>query len=204
MTILLKNAVRMRTICKAAALGAAVLLTVPMQSAEAAGPGNAEAAVTEISPGLVMPKMDSAKGKSLFVSKECVVCHSVNGIGGTDAPRIDASTMKSQMNPFDFVARMWNHSMGMAAMQMHELGDQILFDNGQQIADIIAFLHDADAQATFSDDDLTEDVKSLLEEGEEDEGHGHMMEGGGMTGSGGMGGGMMGSGGMMGGSRKAN
>lgn len=36
--------------------------------------------------GLTMPEIDASKGSELFASKGCVVCHSVNSVGGTDAP----------------------------------------------------------------------------------------------------------------------
>lgn len=109
-----------------------------------------------------MPIMNPERGKALFASKGCVVCHAVNGIGGTDAPPIDASAMSPGMNPFELVARMWNHSEGMIAMQQSEMGAQITFENGQQIADIVAFLHDAAEQKTFSDKDIPENIKALL------------------------------------------
>ncbi len=38
-----------------------------------------------ISPGLIMPSMDAARGRIPFASKGCVVCHSINGVGGEDA-----------------------------------------------------------------------------------------------------------------------
>lgn len=43
-----------------------------------------------LSAGLMMPSMDAANGRKLFASKGCVVCHEVNGIGGTDAAPLDA------------------------------------------------------------------------------------------------------------------
>src|SRR5262245_6319183 len=60
-----------------------------------------------MSQSLMMPSMNAANGRKLFASKGCVVCHSVNGIGGKDAPPLDASTMPGMTNPFDFVANMW-------------------------------------------------------------------------------------------------
>ena len=35
--------------------------------------------------GLVLPKMDSKRGRELYVNKGCVACHSINGVGGADA-----------------------------------------------------------------------------------------------------------------------
>src|SRR5262249_42746248 len=66
-----------------------------------------------MSPGLFVPKMDPASGRKLFATKGCVVCHSVNGVGGTDAAALDASTMTPMMNPFDFTAQMWTGAPAM-------------------------------------------------------------------------------------------
>lgn len=138
----------------------------------------------QLSSGLFLPPLDPERGKTLFASKGCVVCHSINGVGGTDAPVIDASTMASEMNPFDFVAKMWNHSEGMIAMQRNEMGRQITFKNGQEIADIIAFLHDSPLQKTFGRDDIPPDIAKLMEEGDEGDSAGSnsngMMNGSGM------------------------
>ncbi len=54
--------------------------------------------------GLMMPQMNSARGRKLFANKGCVVCHSVNGVGGP-ATAMDATTMHLPMNPFEFAAR---------------------------------------------------------------------------------------------------
>jgi cytochrome c len=57
-----------------------------------------------MSTGLVLPRMDPVQGRALFASKGCVVCHSINGVGGTDAPMLDAEFMDLPMNPFEFAA----------------------------------------------------------------------------------------------------
>ncbi len=146
------------------------------------GAGNAAAAESgiKVGPGLVLPPMDPVRGKALFASKECVVCHAINGFGGTDAPAISADTMAPEMSPFDFVAKMWNHSQGMIAMQMNELGHQIEFDDGQEIADIIAFLHDAEVQKTFTEDDIPASVREHMDSEDDDEDMGSMMKDGSM------------------------
>ncbi|HXH86588.1 MAG TPA: c-type cytochrome [Nitrospira sp.] len=136
-----------------------------------------EGASIPLGPGLALPPMDPLRGKALFASKGCVLCHAVNGVGGTDAPNIDASTMEPTMNPFDLVAKMWNHSSGMIAMQQEEMGHQITFKNGQEIEDIVAFLHDAAVQKTFTKDDIPADIKEHMDEGGE---MGTMMNNGGM------------------------
>ncbi len=87
--------------------------------------------------GVTMESMDSARGRKLFASKGCAICHSVNGIGGERAPPLDAENMPNPINPFDFAASMWRGAEAMIAVQQEELGEQIEF-TGQELADIIA------------------------------------------------------------------
>jgi mono/diheme cytochrome c family protein len=108
---------------------------------------------TSVSGGLVLPVFDAAKGRKLFGSKGCVVCHAINGIGGTDAPDLAANHMESQMNPFDFAAKMWKGAPAMIAMQESELGAQIEL-TGEELAAIIAFAHNPAEQAKFSENDV--------------------------------------------------
>lgn len=114
-----------------------------------------------MSTGLILPEMDAEKGRMLFASKGCVVCHSIQGIGGTDAPPLDAEYMDVPMNPFEFAARMWRGAETMVEMQRDELGGVIEL-NGQELAAIIAFAHDADEQKNFSEDDFPEEIKMML------------------------------------------
>ena len=81
-----------------------------------------------LSTGLILPPMDAAQGRLLFASKGCVVCHSINGVGGQDAPMLDAEFMDLPMNPFEFAARMWRGAGAMVALQQDELGGQIELD----------------------------------------------------------------------------
>ncbi len=110
---------------------------------------------------LVIPIMNVERGKKLFVSKGCVACHAVNGVGGHDAPAMDDHTQLGLLSPFDFVAKMWNHAPGMLAAQEAAFGEQITF-TGEQIADIIAFVHDDDAQHSFTESDLTPEAKKMM------------------------------------------
>ena len=111
---------------------------------------------------LVFPIMNVERGKKLFVAKGCVACHAVNGIGGHDAPPMDDHTNLGLLSPFDFVAKMWNHAPGMLAAQEEAFGGQITF-TGEQIADIIAFVHDDDAQHSFVESDLTPEAKTMMQ-----------------------------------------
>lgn len=118
---------------------------------------------------LVMPIMNPERGKTLFVDKGCVACHAVNGVGGHDAPAMDAHRDMGLVHPFDFAAKMWNHAPAMIAAQEGAFGEQIYF-TGSELADIIAFVHDDEAQHSFSEKDLTAKARKLMEH--EHGGHG--------------------------------
>ena len=135
-----------------------VVASPHMAGAAATNPGES---ANQVVPGIVMPSMDPVRGKQLFASKGCVVCHSINGVGGTDARRLDAATMPSPMNPFEFFARMWRGALPMVMMQTRELGHQIEF-NGQELGDIVAFAHNPTVQKTFSTDDIPPGIKRLM------------------------------------------
>lgn len=113
---------------------------------------------------LAMPEMDPARGRKVFAEKGCVVCHSINGIGGEDAPALDATTMRPMMNPFEFAAKMWDGAEAMVYMQRDELGEPIQL-TGQDLADIVAFVHSHAEQAKFTEDDVPERIRELIEHG---------------------------------------
>ncbi len=121
-----------------------------------------------VGPGLTMPEMDAESGRKLFASKGCVVCHSVNGVGGPAVP-LDAATMSLPMNPFEFAARMWRGAEAMVALQRDELGEPITL-TGQELADIIAFVHDAEEQEKFTEADIPHEMEDMMEGAH---GHGH-------------------------------
>jgi len=114
-----------------------------------------------VSPDLMIPSMNATNGRKLFASKGCVVCHAVNGVGGTDAVPLDASTMIGMINPFDFVASMWRGARPMIDLQNEELGGQVEF-TGRELGDIIAFVHHAEEQRKFSEADIPPDIKAAM------------------------------------------
>jgi hypothetical protein len=120
---------------------------------------------------LMMPAMDAERGRRLFASKGCVACHAVNGVGGHDATPLDAHTMTRVMNPFDFAAKMWRMAPMMIYAQEEALGEQILF-TGEELADIIAFVHDDEEQHKFSEADIPPKIREWM-------GHSHGEPGGG-------------------------
>jgi cytochrome c len=124
--------------------------------------GAVHAASGPIAPGLVLPRMDAANGKRLFAERGCVACHQVNGIGGTLGAALDADADQKVISPFDFFARMWRGAAPMIALQEEATGAQLDF-SGQDLADIIAFVHDREAQKDFSADDIPDRIKALME-----------------------------------------
>lgn len=130
-----------------------------------------------IAPGLIMPSMNPKSGRKLFVSKGCVVCHAINGVGGEDASPLDFTTMSApMMNPFNFAARMWRGAEAMIVLQREELGGQIEL-TGDELSDIIAFVHDIDEQKTFSEADIPPHIAKLIaHEDLPGEPHGGMAE----------------------------
>jgi mono/diheme cytochrome c family protein len=110
---------------------------------------------------LALPEMSAERGRKLFASKGCVACHAINGVGGHDATALDAHTMQPMMNPFDFAAKMWRMAPAMIYAQEEALGGQILF-TGQELADIIAFVHDDEAQHEFSESDIPLEIMPLM------------------------------------------
>ena len=148
---------------------------------------------TQMMPGmhrLMMPEMDPARGRKLFASKGCVACHSINGVGGHDATPLDAHTMQRVMNPFELAAKMWRMAPAMIYAQEEALGEQILF-TGDELADIIAFIHHDEEQHRFSEADITPEVRKMMDHSHGEPGggasthgeelghnHGHGQEGG--------------------------
>lgn len=143
----------------AMAIGAVAMTTVAPSAMAAHIAGNTGA--TMHGAQLIIPIMSPERGKKLFVDKGCVACHAINGVGGHDAPAMDAHRNMGMVNPFDFAAKMWNHAPGMIAAQQEAFGEQIYF-TGEELADIIAFLHNDDAQHRFSEADLTAEARAKM------------------------------------------
>ena len=127
---------------------------------------------------IVLPAMNAQTGKMLFASKGCVICHQVNGVGGKDGGALDNKAMTAAVSPFDFFAKMWLGADKMIIMQKKELGATTDF-TGQELADIIGFLHDPNLVKTFSDKDIPEAVKAKMGKDEDEGGGGEESSGGG-------------------------
>ncbi len=167
----------MNILLKRAALPAAAIAMATFGAPGAAVAQN-DSATTDIPPTrLLMPMLNSGRGRELFVSKGCVACHSVNGLGGEDASPLDAHEMEPFMGLFDLTAKMWTMAPVMIPAQEDELGEQIQL-TGDELANIIAFLHDDAEQKNLNLASLSETQRAMLEEmagmhddGYDDDGH---------------------------------
>lgn len=112
--------------------------------------------------GIVVPQMDSIRGRKVFVETGCVVCHSINKVGGDIGPSLNAKDMPSSMNAFEFAARMWRGASAMTAMQQEMFGDVISL-TGQDLADLVAFAHDEKEQKKLTKSQIPEKLLKLLE-----------------------------------------
>lgn len=112
--------------------------------------------------GVEMPAMDPEHGRHVFLEKGCIACHSVNGVGGDIGPALDAATMPRPMNAFEFAARMWRGAEAMTALQHDLLGEVISLD-GQDLADLVAFAHDAEEQKEVTADQIPERFQEIIE-----------------------------------------
>jgi len=100
--------------------------------------------------------MNARRGRILFVTKGCVMCHAANNVGGRAAPPLDAPENGArEINPLVFSVRMWEGAPAMVSLQRIELGYQIDLD-AQDIADLAAFAASADEQKLLTVDSLPE------------------------------------------------
>jgi len=109
-------------------------------------------------PMIAVPSPDAREGRALFVFKGCVVCHSVNGVGGLAGPPLDAVETPTTIDPLGFAARMWRGSMAMSELQATEFGYQVEL-TGAEIADLAAFVATPDAQKGFSEEEIPELIR---------------------------------------------
>lgn len=142
------------------ALVGALAMTNPIADAQNQTVTHTEIAQT-ILPRLDIPRMNATNGRLLFGRKGCVVCHSINDIGGTSAISFDESSATGDMNPFDFFAGMWRSAEEMIGSQI-EFGGKVELES-QDFADIFAFVHDEDERQLFSEDDIPLQIQQLID-----------------------------------------
>ena len=110
---------------------------------------------------LVFPLPDPARGKHVFVNKGCVICHSVNNVGGKAAPPLDTVPGNRTIEPYKFIGRMWRGATAMIQLQNMELGYRIDF-TGEEIGHVIGFLSSAAEQKSFTAQDIPDLIREII------------------------------------------
>lgn len=108
-----------------------------------------------------MPVIDPARGRTLFITKGCVICHSINGVGGRAAPPLEPDGPFATVDIGEFAARMWRGAGPMVWLQTLEMGYQIDL-TGEDIAHLAGFLQDAREQARFAEAGLPDNIEDSL------------------------------------------
>jgi cytochrome c len=102
---------------------------------------------------------DAERGKALFQSLNCIVCHSVSGVGGKKAPDLGQGRERG-FSPYNMAALMWNHAPAMwAAMARQGVARPTLDE--QQAADLFVFFY---AASYFETPGNTKHGRQLYEE----------------------------------------
>lgn len=115
-------------------------------------------------PEVVSHGGDAATGRGLFVEKGCVLCHSINGVGGKAAPALDAPDPFVKADPLDFAARMWRGAPAMVEFQSVELG-YVIDLSADDIAHLATFAASREEQKLLKETDIPESMRdSLLDE----------------------------------------
>ncbi len=91
---------------------------------------------------------DPDEGRVLFVEKECIACHSVQGVGGRVGP--DLVQRGHQWGLTEFAAAMWNKAPLMVA-QMKRRGIDVPQLGAGEMADVVAYLYSVQYFAELGD-----------------------------------------------------
>lgn len=150
-------------------LGLVLLVTAVVFSppVRAQGSGGKTAGTEELrfhvngAPDIVLPRMDPARGRIYFATRACVVCHSVNGVGGSAAPALDNIEDNGALRPLEFVSRMWRGGPSMIGLQESLFGEPIDL-TAEELGDIMAFLNDAEQKKRFSESDIPKYIRDFM------------------------------------------
>jgi len=110
---------------------------------------------------LTIPIIDPKRGRQLFVTRGCVLCHAINDTGGRGGPPLDRIGDGKAADILDFTARMWRGAYAMIELQNMELGYQLDF-SGEDLGHIIAFLYDKSERSKFSGNDVPDLIKDMF------------------------------------------
>lgn len=127
----------------------AALPALVEQVEEDADPVRAALAAPPAQVAVELPEMNARRGRILFITNGCVICHEVNGVGGRAAPGMSAQAAAEFVNPLEFSARMWRGAPAMTALQAIELG-YVIDLSAQDIADLAAFAASPEEQSLLT------------------------------------------------------
>jgi len=86
-----------------------------------------------------LPAGDAERGRELVTTQNCLLCHSVNGQGGTSAPDLARPVVRGY-SPYQLAAGLWNHLPRMSnAWQQRRLSWPALSE--QDAADLFLYLY---------------------------------------------------------------
>lgn len=106
----------------------------------------------------------AATGRALFVEKGCVMCHSINGVGGKAGPVLDVADDYVKPNALEFAARIWRGAPAMVEFQSLELG-YVIDLSGEDLAHLAAFAASREEQKQLDESAVPEPMRdSLLNE----------------------------------------
>jgi mono/diheme cytochrome c family protein len=82
------------------------------------------------------PPGDTARGRELYTSRHCILCHRVGNVGGVIGPALDG--LRNVASPIDLASDLWNHAPTMAE-EMRTRGVERPVLSGRDIDDLLAF-----------------------------------------------------------------
>lgn len=104
------------------------------------------------------PELNARRGRILFISNGCVICHQANGVGGRAAPDLSARETPALVDPLEFSARMWRGAPAMSALQTIELG-YVIDLSAQDIADLAAFAASPEEQKLLTPQSVSAEMR---------------------------------------------
>ena len=110
---------------------------------------------------IVVPMVNPQRGRRLFVTKGCVMCHSVKEVGGRAAPPLDAEGPSATVDVLGFVSRLLRGAPAMLELQAIELGYQVELAP-DEIADLAGFVADSREQEGFSLEEVPEPMRDWM------------------------------------------
>lgn len=107
----------------------------------------------------IIPDGNARRGRILFITNGCVLCHEINGVGGKAAPALGMPAIPGEINPVKFSAQMWAGAEQMMMLQSLELGYVIDLDE-EDIADLAAFTASPSERALLTPASVPAEMKS--------------------------------------------